>query len=41
MSLKSSNKIGTNTYEIEVTISPEDFNAAVLNVFKRKRNGLI
>ena len=38
MSLKSSNKIGTNTYEIEVTISPEDFNAAVLNVFKRKRN---
>ena len=37
MSLKSSKKVETNTYEIEVSISAEDFAAAVMDVYKKKR----
>lgn len=35
MSLKSSNKVEPNRYELEVEISAEDFSNAVNNVFKR------
>ncbi|MCR5484340.1 MAG: trigger factor [Clostridiales bacterium] len=38
MSLKSSKKIETNTYELEVSISAEDFNAEVLKVYNKKKN---
>ena len=40
MSLKSSKRIETNTYEIEVSISAEDFAAAVTEVYKKKRNNI-
>lgn len=39
MSLKSSNKIETNTYALEVSISAEDFAAAIMKVYnKQKKN---
>ena len=38
MSLKASNKIDTNVYELEVTISGEDFRAAVLRVYNQKKS---
>ena len=41
MSLKSSNKIETNTYELEVTISGEDFSAAVMRVYNKKKNSIL
>lgn len=38
MSLKSANKIDTNTYELELTISAEDFNDAVREVFNKNKS---
>ncbi len=37
MSLKSSKKIETNTYELEVSVSAEDFSAAVMRVYNKKK----
>ncbi|MCL2508280.1 MAG: trigger factor [Oscillospiraceae bacterium] len=37
MSLKSSNKIETNVYELEISISAEDFNAAVLKTYNKNK----
>lgn len=37
MSLKSSTKIETNTYELEVSISAEAFNAAVMSVYNKQK----
>lgn len=36
--LKSAKKTDTNTYSLEVTISAEDFNAAILKAYKKQRN---
>lgn len=41
MSLKSSNKIETNTYELEVTVGAAEFSAAVLSVYKKKKNKIL
>jgi len=41
MSLKSSKKIETNTYELEVSISAEDFSAAVMRVYNKKKNKIL
>ncbi len=41
MSLKSSKKIETNTYELEVSISAEDFAAAVMRVYNKKKNSIL
>ena len=41
MSLKSSKKIETNTYELEVSISGEDFTAAVMRVYNKKKNSIL
>lgn len=41
MSLKSSKKIETNTYELEVTISGEDFSAAIMRVYNKKKNSIL
>ena len=38
MSLKASNKIETNVYELEITISGEDFKAAVMRVYNKKKS---
>ncbi len=38
MSLKSNNKIETNTYELEVTASAEEFEAAVQSAYMKARN---
>ena len=38
MSLKSSNKIETNTYQLEVSISAEDFAAAITKVYNKQKN---
>lgn len=35
MSLKSSNKVGTNEFELEVAVAPEEFNKEVYKVYKR------
>ena len=35
MSLKSSNKVEKNRYELEIEISAEDFETAVNKVFKK------
>ena len=40
MSLKASNKIETNVYELEITISGEDFRAAVLRVYNKKKTNI-
>ncbi|MBQ7740144.1 MAG: trigger factor [Eubacterium sp.] len=40
MALKSCNKIDTNTYEIEVTVSPEDFVDAVKKAFMKQRKSI-
>ncbi|MBQ7548381.1 MAG: trigger factor [Clostridia bacterium] len=36
--LKSAKKTDTNTYTLEVTISAEDFKAAILKAYKKQRN---
>lgn len=41
MSLKLSKKIETNTYELEVSISAEDFAAAVMRVYNKKKNSIL
>ena len=41
MSLKSSKKIETNTYELEVSISAEDFNSAVMRVYNKKKSTIL
>ena len=41
MSLKSSKKIETNTYELEVSISAEDFSAAVMRVYNKKKGSIM
>lgn len=41
MSLKSSKKIETNTYELEVSISAEDFAAAVMRVYNKKKKSIL
>lgn len=41
MSLKSSKKIETNTYELEVSISAEDFAAAVMRVYNKKKGSIL
>lgn len=41
MSLKSSKKIETNTYELEVTISAEDFASAVMRVYNKKKSTIL
>ncbi len=38
MSLKSSNKTETNTYELEISISAEDFAAAVKKAYAKNKN---
>lgn len=40
MSLKSSNKIETNVYEIEVTVGAEDFKAAVTKTYMKQRKSI-
>ena len=37
MALKSSNKVDTNTYEVEVTVSPEVFTEACKSAFMKQR----
>ena len=37
MSLKASNKIETNVYQLEVSISGEDFKAAVMRVYNKQK----
>ena len=41
MSLKSSKKIETNTYELEVSISAEDFTSAVMRVYNKKKSTIL
>ena len=41
MSLKSSNKVETNVYELEIEIGAEEFKAAVLKVFNKKKNTIL
>ena len=41
MSLKSSKKVETNTYELEVSISGADFTAAVMRVYNKKKNSIL
>lgn len=41
MSLKSSKKIETNTYELEVSISAEDFASAVMRVYNKKKSTIL
>ena len=41
MSLKASKKIETNTYELEVSISAEDFSAAVMRVYNKKKGSIL
>ncbi len=40
MALKSSNKIDTNTYEIEVTVSPETFTEACKSAYIKQRKSI-
>lgn len=40
MALKSSNKIDTNTYEIEVTVTPEDFANACKSAYMKQRKSI-
>ena len=40
MALKSCNKVDTNTYEIEVTVTPEDFVEATKKAFMKQRKRL-
>ena len=40
MNLKSSNKIETNRYEIEVEVGAEEFEAALAKVFKRESKNI-
>ncbi|MCD7796285.1 MAG: trigger factor [Clostridiales bacterium] len=40
MALKSSNKIDTNIYEIEVTVSPEDFTDACKQAYMKQRKSI-
>ncbi len=40
MALKSSNKIDTNTYEIEVTVTPEAFADACKNAYMKQRKSI-
>ncbi len=40
MALKSSNKVDTNTYEIEVTVSPEAFTEATKKAFMKQRKSI-
>ncbi len=41
MSLKASKKIETNTYELEVSISAEDFTSAVMRVYNKKKSSIL
>ena len=38
MALKSSNKVDTNVYEIEVTVAPEEFTQACKDAYLKRRN---
>ncbi|HZJ78332.1 MAG TPA: trigger factor [Clostridia bacterium] len=38
--LKSKNKVETNTYDLEVSVSAEEFEAAIQQVYNRKRKGI-
>lgn len=40
MALKSSNKIDTNTYEIQVTVTPEDFADACKKAYMKQKNSI-
>lgn len=40
MALKSSNKIDTNTYELEVTVAPEEFADACKKAFNKQRKSI-
>lgn len=40
MSLKSSNKIETNVWELEIAVDSAEFKAAVLKVFNKKKNSI-
>jgi trigger factor len=40
MALKSSNKVDTNTYEVEVTVSPETFTEACKAAFMKQRKSI-
>lgn len=40
MALKSSNKIDTNTYEVEVTVTPEDFTEACKKAYAKQRKSI-
>ena len=41
MSLKSCNKVDTNVTELEIQVSAEDFRAAVIKVFNRRKKALL
>lgn len=40
MALKSSNKIDTNTYEVEITVTPEDFTDACKKAYVKQRKSI-
>lgn len=40
MALKSSNKVGTNTYEVEVTVTPEVFTDACKSAYLKQRKSI-
>ena len=35
MNVKATNKVETNRYELELEVSPEEFNEAINTVYKR------
>ena len=40
MALKSSNKVDTNVYEIEVTVAPEEFTQACKDAYLKRRKSI-
>ena len=41
MALKSSNKVDTNVYEIEVTVAPEEFTQACKDAYLKRRKSML